>query len=52
MQLKKPDTYFPELDGEQQRLADEWLLRYLRLVLRIMRERTLAQKHAEEVSSS
>ena len=34
----KPESFFPELEGEEQRLADEWLHDYLRLVIRIHRE--------------
>jgi hypothetical protein len=32
---KRKESYFPELDGELQRLADEWFLDYLRLIRRI-----------------
>ncbi len=35
---QRKDSYFPELEGDAQRLADEWLVDYLRLVLRIARE--------------
>lgn len=34
---QRKDSYFPSLEGETQRLADEWLTSYLRLVLRIVR---------------
>lgn len=33
------DSFFPELDGDERRQADEWLLDYLRLILHILRER-------------
>jgi hypothetical protein len=35
---QRKDSYFPELEGDEQRLADEWLEGYLRLVVRIYRE--------------
>lgn len=38
MQPKEPPSYFPELKGDEQRQADEWLRGYLRLVMRIYRE--------------
>lgn len=52
MQPKKPASYFPELKGEAQRLADEWLLQYLRLILRILRERDHVQRHDESKGAS
>jgi hypothetical protein len=36
---KRNDSYFHELDGELQRLADEWLVEYVRLILRLVRNR-------------
>jgi len=36
---QRKETYFPELEGEQRRLADEWLGEYLRLILRIVKDR-------------
>ncbi len=33
---RRNESYFPELEGDAQRLADEWLSSYLRLVLRIL----------------
>lgn len=51
MQPKKPASYFPELQGEEQRQADEWLFDYLRLVIRIVREH-LAQQHETTDKSS
>lgn len=38
-----PETFFPELDGDDRRRADEWLHDYLRLVIRIHREQIEAQ---------
>ena len=32
---QRKDTYFSELHGDEQRAADEWLERFIRLVLRI-----------------
>lgn len=40
-----PESYFPELKGDEQREADEWLHEYLRLVLRIHRE--YLEKHRD-----
>lgn len=37
MTAQRKESYFPELEGEEQRVADEWLDDYLRLVLRIRR---------------
>ena len=34
----EPESFFPELEGEEQRLADEWLHDYLRLIIRIHHE--------------
>lgn len=39
MLLSDDDTLFPELDADERHVADEWLNGYLRLVLRILRER-------------
>lgn len=39
-----PETYFPELDGDDRRQADEWLHEVLRLVLRIHRDHL--ERHA------
>ena len=40
MSIKKnhPPTYFPELQGEERREADEWFEGYVRLVICIYRE--------------
>ena len=35
---QRKSSYFPELKGERQREADEWLREYLRLVIRIHRD--------------
>lgn len=35
---QRKNTYFPELEGDEQHRADEWLDGYLRLVIRIQRE--------------
>ena len=43
MTRPEPETFFPELEGDEQRLADEWLREYLRLVVRIYREHIEAQ---------
>ncbi len=43
---QRKESYFPELTGEEQREADEWLRDYLRLVVRIHRE------HLEGANSS
>lgn len=51
MQPNKPASYFPELQGEEQRQADEWLYEYLRLVIRIVREH-LEQQHDNPSASS
>jgi hypothetical protein len=36
--MTENDTFFPELDGEARRKADEWLRAYLSLVIRIYKE--------------
>jgi len=36
---ERNESYFPELDGELQKLADAWLVDYLRFVLRLVKER-------------
>jgi hypothetical protein len=41
---QRKDTYFPELEGEEQRAADEWLEGYLRLLMRIRREHLARQE--------
>jgi hypothetical protein len=43
MVSQKPETFFPELEGDEQIRADEWLHDYLRLVVRIHREHVEAQ---------
>ncbi len=43
---QRKESYFPELTGDKQREADEWLRDYLRLVIRIHRE------HLEQAKSS
>lgn len=35
---QRKESYFPELEGDDKRLADEWLDGYLQLVNRIRRE--------------
>lgn len=35
MTAQRKDTYFSELEGEQQTEADLWLLEYLRLIIRL-----------------
>lgn len=35
MTAQRKTTYFPELEGAEQEAADEWLIGYLRLVMRI-----------------
>lgn len=40
---QRTTTYFPELTGDEQREADAWFLSYLRLVVRIFRERSFAR---------
>jgi hypothetical protein len=36
--MSKPPTFFPELTGDEQIEADEWLHNYLRLVLGVIAE--------------
>jgi hypothetical protein len=38
MTTQDPDTFFPELEGDERSRADEWLRDYLSLVVRIYRE--------------
>ena len=38
MTAQRKTTYFPELSGDAQRVADEWLDGYLQVVLRLARE--------------
>jgi hypothetical protein len=45
----KPETFFPELNGDARDQADTWLHDYLRLVIRIHRERV--DKHSSELST-
>lgn len=40
---EKPKTFFPYLEGDERRRAEEWLYAYLKLVIRIYNERTPAQ---------
>ena len=42
MTIPKPETFFPELAGDQRERADEWLYAYLQLIIRIHRERSEA----------
>jgi hypothetical protein len=46
MTAEPPQSFFPDLEREEQREADEWLHDYLRLVLTIQQEHT--EKHADE----
>ena len=41
---QRKETCFPELPGDQQHAADEWLDGYLRLVARIWREHCLGRE--------
>ena len=43
---QRKETNFPELDGEEQRTADEWLEGYLKLLVRIWREHLARQANA------
>ena len=52
MLLNDADTFFPELGGDERRLADEWLEDYLRIVIRICRERREAQEDDDPLQSS
>jgi hypothetical protein len=38
MSIREPNTFFPELDGDERRAADRWLHDYLRLVIRIYQD--------------
>ena len=44
MNTQDPDTFFPDLDGDERSRADEWLHDYLRLVIRIHREHVESTK--------
>ena len=46
MTSDEPESFFPELDGEEQCQVDEWLHDYLRLVLQIRRE--YLEEHADD----
>ena len=41
---QRKESYFPELQGEEQQSADEWLDGYLRLVIRIWHGHLEGQK--------
>lgn len=43
MSRSEPDAFFPDLDDEERKAADQWLDDYLRLVLRIYREHQQGQ---------
>ncbi len=49
MVIETPETFFPELEGDERENADEWLYDYLRLVIRIHREHVEA--HSEQLST-
>ena len=51
MTIQKPETFFPELNGEDREHADEWLYDYLRLVIRIHREH-LATRNESPLSTA
>ena len=52
---QRKTTYFPELEGKDQREADDWLLGYLQLVVRIWlehRDRSYPQAGVDESSGT
>lgn len=49
MQQEHSESFFPELEADEQRSADDWLKNYLRLVIRIYREH-LAQRDNPQAS--
>jgi hypothetical protein len=50
MTIGKPETFFPELEGDEREQADAWLHEYLRLVIRIHREHVEAR--SKELSTA
>lgn len=51
MTNEAPDTFFPELEGDEREIADAWLRDYLRLVIQIHRGH-LASTQPPELSTA